>query len=136
MIFYRLLPNPSSPARWELTGNFAVLNDDLSPTPTLMALHSALTAPVDIDAPRLKFGDVEIDRVTRKVEIEFSATDDFTRKRDVDFICELDREKPGRCSPPLKRKRLAYGRHRLDVTAIDATGNETSDFITFKVRKP
>jgi hypothetical protein len=136
VIFYRLLPNPDAVPRWEQTGHFAVLNDDLSPTPTLIALHNALTLPVDIDAPKLKFGDVNIDRVTRRVEVEFSAGDDVTRKRDIDFRCELDKAKPARCSSPKVFKRLSYGPHRLDVTATDGTGNETSDFVTFKVRKP
>lgn len=136
VIFYRLLSNPASQAKWELTGNFAVLNDDLSPTPTLSALHAALTSRIDIVAPRLRFRGVEIDRETRKVEVRFSASDDLTRKRGIEYTCELDREKPAGCSSPKTYKRLAYGPHRLDVTATDDTGNETTDFITFKVRKP
>jgi hypothetical protein len=136
VIFYRLLSNPLSPAKWELPGNFAVLNDDLSPTPTLIALHNALAQGVDIVAPNLRFGKVDIDRETRRVEVKFSAGDDVTAKRAIDFTCELDKAKPKPCSSPKVYKRVSYGPHRLDVTATDATGNETSEYITFKVRKP
>jgi hypothetical protein len=136
VIFYRLLSNPDSTSKWEQTGHFAVLNDDLSPTPTLIALHNALTTQVDIKPPKLKIENPDIDRETRRVEAKFSAGDDFTRKRGIAFTCELDKEKPKPCSSPKVYKKLSYGPHRLDVTATDDTGNETSDFIAFKVRKP
>jgi hypothetical protein len=45
VIFYRLLSNPLSQSNWERTGNFAVLNDDLSSTPVLDALRTASRTP-------------------------------------------------------------------------------------------
>ena len=41
VIFYRLLANPLTQSNWERTGHFAVLHDDLSPTPVLKALRKA-----------------------------------------------------------------------------------------------
>ena len=44
VVFYRLLTDPLLLVNWELTGRFAVLNDDLSPTPILSALRKAIHA--------------------------------------------------------------------------------------------
>lgn len=41
VFFYRLLSDPTATASWELTGDFSVLNGDLSPTPILTALRKA-----------------------------------------------------------------------------------------------
>lgn len=136
VIFYRLLSNPASPSKWEQTGNFAVVNGDLSPAPTLIALHNALAIPVDIAAPTLKIKNVDTNREKRRVEIKFTAGDDFTSKRGLAFSCELDKRKPVSCSSPQMFRRVSYGPHRIDVTATDAAGNTTSAFVTFKLRKP
>lgn len=41
VLFYRLLTDATATAEWELTGDFAVLNDNLTPTPILAALRKA-----------------------------------------------------------------------------------------------
>ncbi len=41
VIFYRLLTDHKATAKWELTGHFNVLTDDLSPTPIFTALQNA-----------------------------------------------------------------------------------------------
>jgi hypothetical protein len=136
VLFYRLLSNSASASNWELTGGFAVLNDDLSPTATLLALHAALTSRVDIDAPLFEFGEVDPNRNERKVKIRFSATDDITPKALIGFTCELDKRAPKPCESPVVYKRLESGKHRLDVTAADETGNLAIGTTSFKLRKP
>jgi hypothetical protein len=135
-IFYRLLTDHASTIAWEQTGKFAVLNDDLSPTRILIRLHRALSTPVDIDRPKLSLGDIEIDRDTGRVEVRFSAKDDFTRKDRIDVRCALDKRKPAPCSSPQVYEHVSYGPHHLHVTATDKTGNEARKVVSFKVRKP
>ena len=135
VLFYRLLANPATTSNWELGGKFAVLSDDLSPTPILTALRGALTSPVDIQAPDLELDKVAVDHEERKAKAEFSASDDLTPKQGIAFICELDKRPPKFCSSPTAYKRLDSGKHRLDVTATDATGNATTEATSFKVKK-
>jgi hypothetical protein len=135
VLFYRLLANPVSASNWELGGKFAVLNDDLSPTPVLLALRGAATTQIDIQAPLLELGKPEVDSEARKAKVEFSATDDLTPKKGIAFTCELDKRPAKSCSSPVVFKRLDSGKHRLDVTATDATGNATTEATTFKVKK-
>jgi hypothetical protein len=135
-LFYRLLANPASTSNWELTGNFAVLNPDLSPTPVLTALRTALTSRIDIAPPVLEIGEIEVNRDKGRATIEFSARDDITPKKAIAFLCELDKRPSRSCESPAVYKRLDNGKHRLDVTATDGTGNATTVATTFKVRKP
>ena len=136
VMFYRLLANPGLTSNWELGGRFAVLNDDLSPTPVLTALRAALTSRIDIAPPHLEIGDVDVNREKGKATIEFSARDDMTPKKALAVTCELDKRPPKACQSPVVYKPLDNGKHRLDVTATDQTGNATTEATTFKVRKP
>jgi len=52
VLFYRLLANHASEAKWEQTGHFNVLNDDLSPRPILGALRKASTSRRTPKCPR------------------------------------------------------------------------------------
>jgi hypothetical protein len=135
VMFYRLLANPASSSDWELNGRFAVLNDDLSPTPVLMALRGALTSRIDIDAPGLEIDKVNVNGAARKAKIAFSARDDITPKKRIAFTCELDKKPPKPCSSPVGYKRLDSGKHRVDVTATDETGNASTETASFKVKK-
>ena len=70
------------------------------------------------------------------MKVEFSASDDITPKKHIEFTCELDKRPPKACSSPVVYKHLESGKHRLDVTATDEAGNSTTDTASFKLRKP
>ena len=131
VVFYRLLANRFATANWELTGNFNVLNDDLSPTPILTALKGALT---DATPPKVAFKKPKVNAKKRKVKISFSFND-FGLDA-VGFTCKLDKNPPEPCTPPVTFKKLKYGRHKLVVTAMDGGGNEATFVKKFKVKRP
>lgn len=127
VIFYRLLTDPLLTVNWELTGRFNVLNDDLTPTPILLALQRAL---VDTTAPRLKVGKVEVNSQRRSAKIKFSVPKRTT------VTCTLDKKTPKPCSSPLKYKRLVVGKHKVNVAAMDEAGNAQAATKKFKLARP
>ncbi len=131
VIFYRLLANRFATANWELSGNFNVLNDDLSETPILTALRNAV---VDTAAPKVKLKRAAVDRRKRTAKIKFSAKDNVARGKQVGFACALDKQEPEDCSSPAKFKRLRAGKHALKVTAIDAAGNQATAVERFRLK--
>ncbi len=131
VVFYRLLANRAATSNWELTGNFNVLNDDLSPTPILTALKGALA---DTTPPKVTVKKPSVNAKKRKVKISFSF-DDFGLQA-VGFTCKLDKNEPEPCEPPVTFKKLKYGKHKLVVTAMDGGGNEATVVKRFKLKAP
>jgi hypothetical protein len=48
------------------------------------------------------------------------------------FVCKLDKRKPKLCSSPLKLKHRKYGKHKLTITAVDASGNVDPTPVVYK----
>jgi hypothetical protein len=75
---------------------------------------------------------VSIDRVKRarkRARLYFSANEPAS------FECRLDRQSPAPCSSPQSYRKLKRGRHTVEVTATDPSGNSASATATFKVKK-
>jgi len=66
----------------------------------------------------------------RKAVFIFHATEPST------FICTLDKHRAKPCSSPLTLKHRKYGKHRLVVVAVDASGNvdPTPALWTWKIK--
>jgi hypothetical protein len=56
----------------------------------------------------------------RKARFVFAASPGAT------FTCALDTKAPAPCTSPYKVKKLKVGRHKVTITATDATGTEAS----------
>jgi len=127
VIFYRLLTDPKLTVNWELTGRFAILNDDLSPTPILAALQNSLT---DITPPKVKKAKADVNPAKKKVKISFKVAPSST------VNCTLDKQKPKPCSSPVTYKKLKYGKHKVLIAAMDPAGNQTTQTEKFKLQRP
>ena len=127
VIFYRLLTDPKLTANWEITGRFAILNDDLSPTPILPALQNAL---VDFTPPKLKKTKATVNPAKKKVKITFKVPAGGT------VNCTLDQQKPKPCSSPVIYKKLKWGKHKVVIEAMDAAGNLSTQSEKFKLKRP
>jgi subtilisin-like proprotein convertase family protein len=92
--------------------------------------------PEDTTAPSASIDKVKVKRTSRTAKVSFSGSDDVTPASELAFTCKLDGKAPKPCTSPAKFKRLKPGKHTIQVTAMDAAGNESAPAVkTFKVKK-
>ena len=60
----------------------------------------------------------------------------FSASEAASFSCRLDGGQSTPCNSPQRYSGLSFGRHRFEVTAVDAAGNQASDEHVWQVLRP
>jgi len=91
----------------------------------------------DTYAPSVSISKLTVRAAKRSAKLTFTGSDDVTAAAALAFTCKLD-SKPARpCSSPTALKKLKPGKHKVEVRAVDAAGNESIAAVKrFRVRKP
>lgn len=92
---------------------------DPDPTPT----PPVVPPPADSAKPTTQISELTTKKGKRTAKLEFSGADDITAASALTFTCKLDDGAAPPCTSPTTYRRLAFGRHAVEVRATDAAGN-------------
>jgi hypothetical protein len=100
---------------------------------SVTAAFAADPKPSDETPPDTRITKATVDGKKRKARLEFTSTEAGST-----FSCKLDKKPAAACTSPRVYKKLMVGKHRFQVTAIDAAGNvdPVAAVKRFKVKPP